>query len=95
MKKYTYTFEAVIACMAFVDMETKKKAITNFLKSFDIKPDIEKIKPDLKPNTYYHYVISAICEDSSQLRVFQFVQSLQNFASFHNIPIHEQNWWER
>lgn len=70
-------------------MEDKKKAISCFLEAFHVKPDIEKTKQDPEPNTYYHYEINATYENSSQLKVFRFVQSLHNFALFWNIPIEE------
>lgn len=95
MKIHCYDFEIVISCMAIYDMETEKKALVNFLKGFEIKPDVEKIKQYRGPNSPYYYEINASCESSKILKVFRFVESLQNFCRYWNLPLCEIGLSER
>ena len=90
MKKYYYYCSATMGTMSIQETEMEKKAMSNFLKSFSIKPRISKVKcGDTKYD--YYYAAEIPFESCDYLKVMRFIESLRAFCSFWRMSLIEHS----
>lgn len=63
--------------------------MTNFLRSFYVKPHFEKVKCGESPKYDYYYTIEISFDSAEYLRVMRFSESLRAFCSFWRMSLIE------
>jgi hypothetical protein len=71
-----------------LETDLAKKSMTNFLKSFGIKPEIRKTKFSSDPHDYVYDAMIRYCS-SDYLLVLRFSEALQAFCLFHRMSLVE------
>ncbi len=74
-----------------LETDMMKKAMSDFLKSFLIKPHIVKVKCGESPKTDYYYEVEIILESAEYLQALRFSESLHSFCLFWRMPIHGEH----
>lgn len=88
MKKYSFKCLVSMGNLSIVETEEQRKAMSSFLKSFNMKPSIQKIETSPSKHDYY-YESEIIYEDSDFLKILRFSESLRSFCLFWKMYYHE------
>lgn len=75
--------------MSIQGTEMQKRAMSNFLKSFSIKPYISKIRCGESAKYDYYYSTEISFDSFEYLQVLRFSESLRAFCSFWRISLIE------
>lgn len=95
MKVYVYNCEVTLGNMSVVETDMQKKAMSDFLKAFLIKPQIEKIRCGESPKTDYYYLAHIGYSNYNMIRVLRFAESLRAFCNFWNMSLVEHGFFDK
>lgn len=90
MEKYSFICSVVMGNISVLETEEQKKAMSGFLKSFNVKPSIQKVKTSSAKYDYY-YEAKILFEDLSFLKVLRFSEALRAFCLFWGMSYHEHS----
>ena len=94
MKVQVYNCKVTLGNMSVAETDMQKKAMSDFLKAFLIKPRIEKILYGESRQTDYYYLAHVSFSHYNMLRVLRFVESLRAFCTFWNMSLVELGFYE-
>lgn len=89
MKLYHYYCSVTMGEMSIQGTEMQKRAMSNFLKSFSLKPHISKMRCGESEKYDYVYSTEIAFDSPEYIRVLRFSESLRSFCAFWRMSLIE------